>query len=535
MCGIASVISSEPARRALVHDMVDRQRHRGPDHDAVWSEGLCAMGHNRLSLVDLSAAGDQPMTWGQYTITFNGEIYNHMELREKHLPSRVFKGTSDTETLLRLIERYGVSGTLPLLRGMWAFALWDAHRETLTMAVDPFGIKPLYVWHKGTEFACASSSAALLCMQSKWHISREGMARFFLLGGTTGAFHGIRRLEGGHMVVVDKDSFHDQRWYTPTFNPNAEHDLPQLLDEALDLVQHADVGVGLFLSGGVDSSLAASACSIRRPAFHLDSAEREHAQVVADRFGMPLHVVSGDPDRIIEAYTDIARKCGEPTMGGHIPWMVSEYAGDHCKAAISANGADELFFGYTRTARTVPEWKGMVRHIQRNPASFELDSQPEPWDVEALGNNAFPYDAHSRWFELMMYVQHDLLHTLDAASMCHSLEMRVPYLDHKLVEAALSLPASYHGDKRVLRERLEQLGIPKATIHRQKLGFSLSRNSDALKAEIARAVKYMQRTHGFRVLPGATGRDRQYLELCCLAWKVWEDVHRDKLKDLVPR
>lgn len=536
MCGIASIISSDPARRVLIDRMVNDQRLRGPDNSAVWEDARCAMGHNRLSLQDLTEAGDQPMRLGDLTLVYNGEIYNHQALRAQHLAGEPIASTSDTATLLHLIAKYGVRNTLPLLRGMYAFAVWDAHAGVLVAAVDPFGVKPMYVYHNGSEFALASSSAALLNLKDTWTISAAGMARFFQLGGTDGVWKGIQRVRGGTLMQFDAvtSSLHSERRYTPTFNPNAEAELPGLLDEALQLVQVADVSVGLFLSGGVDSSLAASTCAAGAPAFHLQSDEAEHAAIVADHFGMPLHVVEGDPAEIPAAYADIALHTGEPTMGGHIPWLVSRYAADHCKAAISANGADELFFGYDRTARSPQDWRAMERHILRDADHYTASFGRAPWINYPITDLRFPYCAHTRWFELMTYIQHDLNPTLDAASMCHSLELRVPYLDHKLVEAALSLPHTWHGNKRLLRERLAALGIPDGTINRRKLGFSLAGVGADHARNVAKAVKRMHTTYGLRISPNASSRDRAYLELCCLSWTTWEDTWKHKLKNTLP-
>lgn len=537
MCGIASLISSDPSRLALVEGMVQHQASRGPDHGAVWVDGPAALGHNRLALLELSAAGDQPMHCGPLSITYNGEIYNHRELRHAYLQGRTFAGDSDTETLLHLIAVLGVKRTLPLLRGMYAFAVWHDGDKTLTMAVDPFAVKPLYWWHGRFEFACASSSAALLSLQPHWNISADGMARFFRLGGSDGVWHGIQRMHGGHMATYEHHTgrFTQERWYYPKHNPNAAEEIEGLVHHAMNQVQYADVPLGIFLSGGVDSSVAASYCGPGAIAFHLDSPEREHAATVAAHFGVPMEVVPCDPTVVVAAYKDIAERTGEPTMGGHIPWLVSRHAATKVKAAISANGADELFFGYDRIPATdnAKGHEAQLRHMMRDPAAYTMDCGIGIFRVPQLVPQT-DTAAHARWVELMLYVQHDLNPTLDAASMCHSLEMRVPFLDHVLVEAALSLPASFHGNKRVLREMLAQASIPDATINRPKVGFSMDRQDPALQHAIERAVRTMARTHGFVIHPNASPRDRAYLRLCALAWCTWEDTWRHRLANTNP-
>lgn len=534
MCGIASIITSNPARLRLVHQMVGAQVKRGPDHDAVWTGTGAAMGHTRLSLLDLDATGDQPMVLGNLVLSYNGEIYNHKELRKQHLVGVKIQSTSDTATLLHLIAKYGVANTLPMLRGMYAFSVWDTELRKLTMATDPFGIKPLYVTHAPGEFACASSSAALLHLRPRWSIDAGAMGRFFRLGGADGVWQGIERVHGGRMLVYDAgtDRMRRHTWYEPQFDERAAMRMDTLITEAMDLVQLADVPVGLFLSGGVDSSVAASRCRRGSPAFHLDSDERDHAVIVADHYGLDLHVVEPDQDAIIEAHKDIAQKSGEPTMAGHIPWIVSRFAAEHCKAAISANGADELFFGYDRTARdrSVAARLAMDNHLFRAHDAFQAACAPGDWTCRPLDDPRFPADATSRWRELMYYIQHDLNPTLDAASMCFGLEMRVPYLDHVLVEAALSLDHTWHGNKRVLRERLHREGIPARTIDHTKLGFSMAANTPTVKQYMGNGVAYMKKHHGLTIHPKASGRDKGYLTVCAMAWMLWEQQWETRIE-----
>jgi len=523
MCGIASLISGDPTRLARLDQMLAVLHKRGPDHLAQWHGDGVAMGHTRLSLLDLSPAGDQPMQLGPWVLSYNGEIYNHLELRRQYLAHVNFHGTSDTETLLHLIAERGVTGALPLLRGMFAFAVWNSTERELTCAVDPFGIKPLYYWDGITEFGVASSSAALLKFVPTRRMDAEAMGRFFRLGGTDGVWQGINRLHGGHAISYRPGGVHQWRWYFPAFNPNAEQELESTIHEALTQVQLAHVPVGIFLSGGVDSSLAALCMPQGSHAFHLDSPEREHAELVANMAGAQLHIVHPDQSAVVAAHLDIATRTGEPTMAGHIPWVVSRCATEYVKAAISANGADELFFGYDRTARhrTASELLRQDTHMMRSPTSCELPGNGH-WTHVDLGDPRFPACAHSRWTELMLYVQHDLNPTLDAASMCHSLELRVPYLDHKLVECALSLPHSFHGNKRVLRDLLLRSGVPASTVDHTKLGFSMAVNNPGMVARMDEAVRYMERHHGITIHRNASPRDKAYLRVCAMAWQVWE-------------
>lgn len=515
MCGVAAIVSTEAQALDGIDTMVGRQVLRGPDHEATWKGDGVAMGHNRLSLLDLSETGDQPMEGDRYVISYNGEIYNHQELRS-HCVDYRFRGSSDTETVLALVETLGIEGALPKLNGMWAFALWDKVDRSLTMAVDPFAIKPLYIHHSTEFFACASSSAAILPLRPKWKVSPVGMARFFNLGGSTGVWEGVTRMDGGTIAKFKDGNLSVATWYTPTFRPC--DDLPALIRDAVSLTARADVPVGIFFSGGIDTTIIASVHRGSR-AFHLDGPERSYAQQGAEHFGLDLHVVEPASHRTIEALKDIAVKSGEPSMAGFIPWLVSEQAATEVKACISGNGADELFFGYDRTNDPTQE-----RHTFRDASAY--GGAAPKWPAYTLEDDRFPACAQARWLELMYYVQHDLNPTLDAASMCHSLEMRVPFLDVRLVEAALSIPQRVHGRKRILKDMLGSMGLPKTYTDRPKYGFSMDRKFMPLEAYKGRAWREACAQYGMRSPSKLTPRDLSYLLSASAGWKAWHETHK---------
>lgn len=515
--------------------MLDVQHMRGPDHRAQWSGEGVTLGHNRLSLLDLGETGDQPMEGARYALTYNGEIYNHQELRS-HCVGYNFRGTSDTETLLALIETIGIERTLPKLNGMWAFAVWDKVERTLTMAVDPFGIKPLYyAIHRNGTFICASSSAAIISGEPFMHVDPLGIARYFNIGGGDSVWLGIKKAEGGEMITASEAfGAYCKRWYHPTFQPHAREGLTDLIRDAIRKTATADVPVGIFFSGGIDTSVIASVHQ-GATAFHLDGPERRYAEEGAHHFGLDLRIVEPAARRTVEALTDIATRSGEPSMAGFIPWLVSEDAAQSVKACISGNGADEIFFGYDRT-----NTPGQHAHMFRDQKIY--GGADPSWPFYPLEDERFPDCAEARWLELMHYVQHDLNPTLDAASMCHGLEMRVPFLDVRVVEAALSLPASFHGCKRVLKEMLHAEGLPSAYTDRTKYGFSM----DAVHAPMAqyreRAWNEACRLYGMRGVkparhrtsraqPGQlSGRDTAYLHAAAAGWKAWHTVQANKIR-----
>ena len=563
MCGIAAIITADIGK-APIGAMLDTQTTRGPERKDIWADADIVMGHNRLSLVDLGPTGDQPMEGERYVLTYNGEIYNHEELRG-HCPNYRWKGSSDTETLLALIETFGVRAALPMLNGMWAFAVWDKRDRQLTVATDPFAIKPLYIYEGGSAglqpglFACASSSAALLHLQPKWEVDTAAVYRYFHLGGSDGLWEGIERMHGGEMVVWDckEATTFNYTWYTPTYWEGATPELlTDLVKDAIRISAKADVPVGIFFSGGIDTSVIASALgagagpgakSIQGapvapvpapapapapapvPAFHLQSTELPFAQQGATHFGLDLHVVPIASEQV-KALKDIAQKSGEPTMAGHIPWVVSQYAAEHVKACISGNGADELFFGYPRTATKPSEVAAMDAHLFRRTSAYTPAGRASGrWqECAPLTDPRFGFDAQQRWRELQFYIQHDLNPTLDAASMCHSLEVRVPFLDVRVVECALSMPYRVHGRKTILKKILADAGLPTAYYERDKLGFSMPNPGKEWDAYATQALAMAAKKYGFNLngLRGyqEAGRDKGYLKAAAAGWRAWYET-----------
>lgn len=553
--------------------MCVHQHERGPDHKGLVDDGrIVAMGHTRLALLDLSPAGDQPMREGDWLLSYNGEIYNHDWLRGPY-PKRKWNGTSDTETLLHMLANVSVRAALPSLNGMFAFAVWNSLERKLYCATDPFGIKPLYIHHDASGqqagaagsagslptadrqlptglFACASSAAALLPLREKWKVDPMGLARFWNLGGTTGIWQGIERIDGGMLITYDARTgqLTRERWYTPAFNPNAATEIEDLVRDAITQCATADVPVGLFYSGGIDSSVVAAVMSRqwaaaagstgslptadrRLPtgihAFHLGTAELAYALEGAKHFGLELHQVDDRGDRVLPALEHTVAATGEPTMAAHIPYIVSRVASRYVKAAISANGADELFFGYDRTLQDV---RAQHAHIFRQHELYAPPQWPRPvWTTWPLKDPRFSACAQRRWFELQTYVQHDLNPTLDAASMCHGLEMRVPYLDRRVVEAALSLPLAWHGRKDLLKRMLLATGIGQPFVDRPKLGFSMTKKSEEHTAYMAQAWRMAQKVLGLQQRRGLSGRDLAYLHAAAAGWAAWYNCWKQKM------
>jgi len=377
MCGIFGVFSADPRpREAVDADLqtgMHKIRHRGPDGSGKWisKDGKTGLGHVRLSVIDIES-GAQPMSSadGRYTIVYNGEVYNFLELRQE-LGADEFQTHSDTEVVLKAYERWGAE-CLSRLRGMFAFAIWDIKEEKLFLARDRFGIKPLYWANTPTGFYFASEAKALLPFLPNRTVNRQALSDYFTfqfcLGEKT-LLGGVSQMPAAHHMVVAKgvaqkperywevhydiDYDHTEQWFTER--------LKELLTDSVNLHLRADVEVGSYVSGGVDSSLLAAMAREQRPsgrfqAFNgrfLDSSdfdESQYAEALATEREMQLHIASITERDFVDNFAKVIWHLDQPTAGpGSFPqYMVSKLAGENVKVVLGGQGGDEIFGGYAR-------------------------------------------------------------------------------------------------------------------------------------------------------------------------------------------
>lgn len=402
MCGFAGYISEnlelfDAKADNILRDMAGSLIHRGPDSDGYWIDGSkgVALSHRRLAIVDLSDAGIQPMQSrsGRYTIALNGEVYNHMELRkllEVDVAGTIaWKGHSDTESLLAFIEHWGLSKTISMSKGMFAFGLWDSYDGTMTLVRDRFGEKPLYYgWqgsHQNKSFMFASDLSALKKHPSfENRIDREALSEFVQfknVPGTRSIYAGINKLSPGCELVYSlKDNRYTiHNWWSSRDEftlakskkclplTEAVSELEKLLAETIAGQMQADVPLGAFLSGGIDSSLIASLMQQQSMAkiktFSIGFNERSYdeavyARSVASHLGtehIELYVTAKDAQSIIP---ELPKIYSEPFAdSSQIPtYLVSRLAREHVKVALSGDAGDELFCGYNRYKLTSAAW-----------------------------------------------------------------------------------------------------------------------------------------------------------------------------------
>jgi asparagine synthase (glutamine-hydrolysing) len=411
MCGIAGVVQGRGFEVPLgeVAAALSAIRYRGPDDEGVWSEEGVILGHRRLSIMDLSPAGHQPMQSAceRFVITYNGEIYNHHALREEldgDTPHN-WRSESDTEVLLEMIARYGVMAALKRIDGMFAFALWDRRDKRIYFARDRFGEKPFYYAFRGGGLAFASELTALEQIKAlDLRVSRESVARYFLCGyvpAPHSIYEGVFKLPPGCLLTwkadggarieaywsldeTARDAVAERR---PLEMEEAVDELDRLIQESVAERMVADVPVGVFLSGGIDSSLVTAAMQrcASRPVTTLTLGfedarfnEADHARAIAQHLG--THHVEDvvTPDDARNIVSKLGRMYDEPLADpSQIPtFLVCEMARKHVTVALSGDGGDEGFAGYRRHFGTPRLWRRIRKLKMRGAVRSMIMATP---------------------------------------------------------------------------------------------------------------------------------------------------------------
>ena len=412
MCGIAG-IRVRPSFRdeglsEKVGSMVRAIRHRGPDGLGVWTDpqGCVALGHARLAIIDLSDEGKQPMVSqsGNLVLTLNGEIYNYVEMRSELLKAGVrFRGTSDTEVLLEAMDRWGIEPALARSRGMFALAVWDVSQKCLWLARDRVGKKPLYIREDADTFMFASEIKGILAVPGvKVNISQQSVSDYLSLGFIAGRdtiYREIREIGPGTLVRVEFDSRALQEkpyWQFPNdasllLGPEEiQEGTERRLSEAIRLRLRADVPVGIFLSGGIDSGLITalaanqSAESLKTFTVSFGTSafdESGLARLVARRYGTDHHEIRLDPNledilpKVVRAYDEpFADPSALPT------YAISGEASKHVKVVLNGEGSDELFGGYRRiyAMRLLEKFQFILRRLPQGALQSLLRTLPAP-------------------------------------------------------------------------------------------------------------------------------------------------------------
>lgn len=559
MCGIAGVYSTQfPPEVSVLEQMNDCLEYRGPDESGYYREGAVGFAHRRLSIVGVET-GQQPIFNEDNTVCviFNGEIYNYNQLREEIAEEHTFTTETDTEVLVHLYEEYG-SSFVEQLQGMFAFALWDVDTQQLLLARDRMGIKPLLLADDGETMGFASELPPLLASTvDHGGISEQAVAEYFAFGQIPAprtVFSNIQKLNPGELVIIDEDGRSHEQFYTPeipTESPSFEEaatELRQRVETAVERRLMSDVPLGAFLSGGIDSSIVVGTMAdlmdepVQTFTVGFEQSlfdESWAAQEVADYHETDHTEFTVTSDEVRETIPAVIDRLGEPFADPSLipTYIVSRETSHDVKVALSGDGADELFAGYSKYRgeyyskyyRKIPqqlrnkivapaingleasrsEQRGeLIRKAQKflRGGTEDTVNRHFAWNrtltdeslsplatgdsiragrerlQEAHANQPVAVTATNDDLSQMLAVDtqfglpNQILHKTDLASMYNSLEVRVPFLDTDVVEYALSLPTEFKITQNNQKRILKHAfadRLPEAILQRNKQGFDM--------------------------------------------------------------
>ena len=507
MCGITGFVGFSDKK--LIKKMTDSIKHRGPDGYGYYINDSVCLGHRRLSIIDIST-GDQPMynEDGNVVVVFNGEIYNYKELREDLLKKKhKFNSDSDTEVLVHLWEEYG-SKMVGMLRGMFAFAIWDDSKKVLFAARDHIGIKPFYYCVDGGGLLFASEIKAIL----KWKgydkvVDRKSLNDYLAFGYVPGEktmFLGVKKLLPGHYMMFRDGKIDVKSYWKPEFSEFVTDEniavskLDKLFDESVKVRLMSDVPFGAFLSGGVDSSLIVALMSkhMDEPVktfsvgFGESDDELPYARIVADKFGTDHTEKVVEADDLIKHIGNVVRLNDDcvvdPAM---LPtYVISKVASRKVKMVLSGEGGDENFGGYERYGMLEKPWFAprclrflryklmitLIRDKERKKIVAGGGYRPESLVMRPFISGNKLNDILS--FEQKTYLPDNLLIKCDRMTMGAGIEGRVPFLDKSIMDYASTLHYSLKikdGEKKYILKKVALKYLPRDIVYRKKHGFSV--------------------------------------------------------------
>ncbi len=565
MCGITGIYAFNEIGRFNMINLANATKSlekRGPDHQGMFTDYFVGLGHRRLSIIDTSSSGHQPMKdeSGRYVIVFNGEIYNYKALRKYLLDKGVnFKSESDTEVLLQLFI-HEKEKCLQKLNGFFVFAIFDKEEHSLFIARDRMGIKPLLYYQDGDKVIFGSEMKSLLSYGIPKDIDFTSLSQYLqfnYIPAPASIFKQVKKLMPGHYMLIKNKNVSIEKYYQIPYdkdhlNPeNLDYEqqkakLIDLMDGAVQKRLVADVPLGAFLSGGIDSSVITALASKHKSSLNTFSIgyrdepffdETKYANLVAKKFNTNHTVFSLSNLDLYDHLFDILDYLDEPFADSSaIPvFILSKHTRKVATVALSGDGADEIFSGYNKhnaalraieggsTASAVktllPLWKALpksrnspfsnkVRQFQRFAEGMKLNHKERYWrwasfatpeETRAILSNAVkenlaPEDYQERkaailsifsgkglmndilFTDMQMVLTNDMLTKVDAMSMANSLEVRVPFLDHNVVDFAFSLPESSKINrsmkKRILQDAFRDI-LPPELYKRPKHGFEV--------------------------------------------------------------
>ncbi|QTH63121.1 asparagine synthase (glutamine-hydrolyzing) [Psychrosphaera ytuae] len=558
MCGILGTINFNHAADAnRITAMRDTMPYRGPDSNGLWisEDKYCGLAHLRLSILDPTPAGHQPRISdsNRYVISYNGEVYNYIEIRaELEQKGYQFETGTDTEVILQAYIEWG-KDCLDRFNGMFAIAIYDTETKTLFLARDRLGIKPVYYYQDDNEFVFASETKAILSgLDAKPELNIELIDDYMSFGyipGENTLHKGIKRLMPGHYAILQEGKLVITQWWDLKFNNTEDkgfdHYLTEskkLLESAIDLRLRSDVPLGIFLSGGIDSSAVVGllADKVKEPLktfsiaydFGKNFDETQYARMVAEKFGTDHHELKITPQQFAEFIPEYIHLMDEPvTEAAAISlFFVSKLAKEKVTVALSGEGSDEIFAGYDlyQYMNVLEKYRGVVGQKgtelfagisnkvlgESHKVSKYLNMATQPIEQRYKGMSTYP-DAQKQalyrqdfkqklddakratnhgqfsrqlfentkhndqlskmlYFDTKTWLVDDLLIKADRMSMGTSVELRVPFLDYRLVEFAATIPSKHKikkGEGKYPLKKMMEGILPNDIIYRKKMGF----------------------------------------------------------------
>lgn len=545
MCGITGIINKNnlPCDENLLHKVNDSIKHRGPDGDGFYVYMNLGFGHRRLAIIDLTDSGKQPMELNdRYFITYNGEVYNYIEIKSELIKAGVtFKTVTDTEVILKAYEFWG-EDCVNHFNGMWAFAIFDKQNETVFISRDRFGVKPLYYINTAEKFAFGSEIKQLLGFGMKAKINKQMLSDYFCIGYSNHTsdtfFDGIYQLEPGCNLTLSLKDVNPKitRYYELKVNKEVnklkEQDAIDFyiskLNDAINLRLRSDVVVGSCLSGGLDSSYISSYAgslhnarskdhfkAITARSIQSDNDESPYAKMVADYANLDWHVASPDTDDYINVLDKVIQIQEEPFGGPSIvmQYYVLKMAKDNnCIVMLDGQGGDETLLGYERYYASYFNTLGLAQKVKflftaSNNSKLKISELVKyilyfnnysvrrrfllnknlflKKELASLFNNKLLrkiIDKSKNIYDLQVFeIQSHQLRTLliyeDKNSMAHSIETRLPFLDYRAVEAAVSMNCDYKINRGWTKYPLRKIGTDHKVLpaeiawRKNKIGF----------------------------------------------------------------
>lgn len=551
MCGIIGVISSEEFDLMKLIKMRDTLTHRGPDGEGVYynKNKSAILGHRRLSIIDLSALGKQPMSNedGTIWITFNGEIYNYKSIKEDLLrKGHIFSSSTDTEVIIHGYEEWGIK-VLDRLRGMFAFGIWDDSKKELILARDRIGIKPLYYYYDKKKFIFASEIKAIVeddTIPRKINPNSLGyFLKYTYIPAPYSIWENIFKLPPAHYLILKNNQITIEKyWEIKRLSKKEKEEIyikniEEILKKAIEYRFVSDVPVGILLSGGLDSSIVTSIGSeIKEKLLSFsvgfepkEYSELKYARIVANKFKTRSIEQILDSGKMKTLLDKILYYYDEPLGVSSIfpTFLLMEAASKHVKVALSGDGGDEVFAGYTwyfdylkntkynflsflwkplsyLTSRLFSKPKNkLLKRFLRKIGYLALDEfdrykslttpRFEDFEIKELFNkkilkrytnkNLITNHAKSglknikdlQLFDMLTFLVDSILVKVDRASMANSLEVRVPLLDHYLIEYVMKLKNNIifkNYEKKHILKKIAEAYLPQEIIYRKKKGFS---------------------------------------------------------------